>query len=829
MPASFDTTTLADGLYDFRVIAVDNSGNGRCSAINTSVRVDNTAPVTTDNAPSGPRNSDVTVTLSPSDGGSGVTSTVYTVDGGPQQSGTSVVIPAAANDGTHTIAYYSVDAAGNQESTHTAQVRIDTTAPAGGSGNGGNAVRGNYVLTDSPTDTIASVEFQYRTGSSGPWTSIGTDTDGSDGWHVTWDTTSVADDTYHLQMIETDDAGNPTVTPLADTDVDNTAPASASLNVTGCSSECNGNVMLHGTADASSSGIGAMDFQVKGAGASGYTTVATLTSGGFNYQWNSTTVPDGPADIRIAVTDKAGNGPTYSSVTTVTVDNNAPTVALTAPSAASGTVSLGATGSADIASVTYALSPSGAGTWTTLGTANAPAPFTFAWASGARPDGLYDLRVTATDGGGNTGTDVKTITIDNTAPTGALTQPAASATVGGPSVALAATSSDAGTGVASVTYQYRPAGSSGSFTDISGATWDATGVASGDYELRATITDNVGNVATTAIRARSPSTRLRRPSRSRASARCSAATSPSTPPSPAPRRRRCRCAPRATPGATVGSSSAAPFRIAFDSSTITDGVYDVRVVAVDAFGNQATDTRTGIGFDNTAPQLTASTPEDGGVLPNGTTISTLSLTASEPLQSVTNVKVDGHPVLAAPVITGADRHVRARRSGRRRPPHLHRQAHRPRRQGVELPHQRDDHGPRRLADAAADRLEERAPERPDDPHLRGRQRDGLRPGQRLRRAVRPRGRLPRAQHGPAGRLDRADVRHDDGGLDRRRHDGLELQRRVAAPVPAPARDHDDRPDRRPRDPRDLPERPVAPDPDDQLDRAACRPAGRLLP
>jgi hypothetical protein len=103
----------------------------------------------------------------------------------------------------------------------------------------------------------------------------------------------------------------------------------------------------------------------------------------------------------------------------------------------------------------------------------------------------------------------------------------------------------------------------------------------------------------------------------------------------------------------VGSSSAAPFRIAFDSSTIADGVYDVQVVAVDAYGNQATDTRTGIRFDNTAPLLTASTPEDGGVLPNGSTISTLSLTATEPLQSVTNVKVDDRPVLNAPVVTGA--------------------------------------------------------------------------------------------------------------------------------------------------------------------------------
>jgi len=47
----------------------------------------------------------------------------------------------------------------------------------------------------------------------------------------------------------------------------------------------------------------------------------------------------------------------------------------------------------------------------------------------------------------------------------------------------------------------------------------------------------------------------------------------------------------------VGSASAAPSQIAFDSSSIADGVYDVRVAAVDAFGNQGRPTRApGITF-----------------------------------------------------------------------------------------------------------------------------------------------------------------------------------------------------------------------------------------
>jgi hypothetical protein len=180
-PAHLDTTTLTDGLYDLRVVALDNAGNERCSSISTGVRVDNTVPQTTDDAPSGPQNHDVTVHLSPSDGGSGVATTTYSIDGGPVQTGTSAVVTTAGHEGANTIVYSSTDLAGNQEASHTASVTIDTTAPTGGTAGAGNAVRGDYVLTDSPTDTISSVEFFYRTNYADSWNSYGSYGECSDG------------------------------------------------------------------------------------------------------------------------------------------------------------------------------------------------------------------------------------------------------------------------------------------------------------------------------------------------------------------------------------------------------------------------------------------------------------------------------------------------------------------------------------------------------------------------------------------------------------------------------------------------------------------------
>jgi hypothetical protein len=93
---------------------------------------DATPPTTTDDAPAGWVDHDVTVTLSATDAGSGVARTEYRLDGSVWTSGTHVTVKAPADhsgDGVHTIDYRSVDAAGNDETDRTCAVRIDTRAP----------------------------------------------------------------------------------------------------------------------------------------------------------------------------------------------------------------------------------------------------------------------------------------------------------------------------------------------------------------------------------------------------------------------------------------------------------------------------------------------------------------------------------------------------------------------------------------------------------------------------------------------------------------------------------------------------------------------------
>ena len=103
----------------------DNVGNTGSKTV-SGVKIDRTAPNTGITAPSGWNNTDVTLTLTPNDGLSGVSVTNFVLDGGAQQTGASIVI---STEGIHTIEYWSVDVAGNTEAHHTASVKIDKTPP----------------------------------------------------------------------------------------------------------------------------------------------------------------------------------------------------------------------------------------------------------------------------------------------------------------------------------------------------------------------------------------------------------------------------------------------------------------------------------------------------------------------------------------------------------------------------------------------------------------------------------------------------------------------------------------------------------------------------
>jgi hypothetical protein len=236
-----------------------------------------------------------------------------------------------------------------------------------------------------------------------------------------------------------------------------------------------------------------------------WTVLCTATVSPYTCAWATTGYADGRYDVRAVATDVYGNVG-VSAVVQRVVDNLAPVVSIdedALPDFLRGTVVVSALASdagSGVASVRIQRSTNGS-TWTDLCT-DSTAPYSCSWATTGSGDVF--LRAIALDLVGNSTTSpVVTVALDNTAPAVAMSSPGG--TLSG-TVTLAATASDADSGVASVRIEYRASSTSPWVAVCTDATspyscrWDTTQVADGTtYAFRATATDEAGNVSVSAI------------------------------------------------------------------------------------------------------------------------------------------------------------------------------------------------------------------------------------------------------------------------------------------------------------------------------------------
>ncbi len=146
--------------------------------LSADVTLDSTPPVTTNDAPTGWKKASVTVHLSPTDAGSGMTGgsakTEYSTDGGTTwTTGTSLTITADpvahTTDGITTINYRSVDNAGNVAAVQTCRVELDTRkpitkAPSSASARRGRTATLKYRANDLPPNGgTATVTIKVKT------------------------------------------------------------------------------------------------------------------------------------------------------------------------------------------------------------------------------------------------------------------------------------------------------------------------------------------------------------------------------------------------------------------------------------------------------------------------------------------------------------------------------------------------------------------------------------------------------------------------------------------------------------------------------------------
>jgi hypothetical protein len=172
----------------------------------------------------------VSLGASPADGGSGVATVAFRLDGAPIGTVTSAPWQRAWDStttpsGAHTLDAIVTDAAGNSTTTAGVSITVDSTPPTVTLADPGALLSGNVTLAaTSPDPDTVSVDFQISATGSGVWTPVATDT--TPPYSTDFDTSSVSDGQFDFRAIAHDGNGNvsaPSV--VAARRIDNTPPS----------------------------------------------------------------------------------------------------------------------------------------------------------------------------------------------------------------------------------------------------------------------------------------------------------------------------------------------------------------------------------------------------------------------------------------------------------------------------------------------------------------------------------------------------------------------------------------------------------------------------
>lgn len=357
-----------------------------------------------------------------------------------------------------------------------------------------------------------------------------------------------------------------------------------------------GTVTLAATASDTETAITSVSLQYFAPNASAWTTVCTDTTAPYSCSWDTAAVADGLYDLRATATNAAGYSATSTEVRT-TVANKVLVVLNDPGDVVRGSVPLTGTiynGGALPWLVTVQYAPTGTTTWKTV-CSGLSAPFSCNWATGSYADASYDLRVIATSGATTvTSATVEDVLVDNTAPGITMTNP------GSPlsgTVTFAAAPTDDGSGIAQVTLQYQRTG--GAWTNLCVLSTDpwscrfaTTALADGTYAFRAIAVDVAGNTATSAavtnrivdntvasVSVDDPGAFLSDTVTITAQASSSAGIASV----------RIQRAPAGgTTWTDLCTDTTAPYSCTWNTTTVVDGLYDLRAILTDNRGQTTT-------------------------------------------------------------------------------------------------------------------------------------------------------------------------------------------------------------------------------------------------
>ncbi len=381
--------------------------------------------------PSSPKSGTVTLTASATEtvGGS-ITQLVFEVSPAGANTWTTActdnVAPIAScgwttsGNGTYDVRARATSTSGYSRVSATwPNLVIDNTAPTVTIHDpGGSWFRGTLQMrTASAGDTggagLSGVAYSYKLSSAGTWTAACSSSTGPN-YTCNFDTVAAGltnGSSYDFRATATDAAGNTAHSTYVNRQVDNAAPSGT---LTDPGSPLAGTKTVGATSPADAhSGVASIVVQYSPAGANSWSPACTATSTPWTCPWNTTAVTSQLYDMRVVVTDVAGNTHTAPLVANRRVDNLPPMVSLASPPATiTGNVTLSATASdaeSGMANVALQYRVATTGTWTNAcATIAAPGPYQCTASSTGVADGLYDFRAAATDVAGNASYSVVT-------------------------------------------------------------------------------------------------------------------------------------------------------------------------------------------------------------------------------------------------------------------------------------------------------------------------------------------------------------------------------------------------------------------------------------
>ncbi|KQZ85544.1 hypothetical protein ASD56_04290 [Microbacterium sp. Root166] len=321
-------------------------------------------------------------------------------------------------------------------------------------------------------------------------------------YSCSWDTRTVADGSYSLRAVATDNSSYVTTSALVPATVGNTV----GVTLADPGDAVRGTVALPTTLTNTGAGPYTVRVEYAVADSEQWKTLCTTAVAPYSCAWVTTGIANDFYDLRSVVTAPGVAATVSPVVEAVLVDNAAPSITMADPgSPLRGTVTLTATATDDhsgVTAVTIQYAPNGSSSWQTA-CSIVTSPYSCRFDTTKLAGGSYSFRATAADAAGNAATSgtVGGRTVDNSVASVAVEDPGAF--LSGTAILTATAASTAG--VASVAIQVAPSGTSSWTTVCSDAStpytcaWNTKTVADGLYDLRAVLTDSVGTQTTSAI------------------------------------------------------------------------------------------------------------------------------------------------------------------------------------------------------------------------------------------------------------------------------------------------------------------------------------------